>query len=81
MSHWDQRKIPAVWTLSPGEREVVVLLAEGLTRTEIAERRGVSIETIKTQVRHALWKTAARNSVQLVALCVAQGLIVLSEEE
>ena len=47
--------------LSPREREVLVLLAEGLRNREIAERLVVSEPTVKTHVRHVLEKLRLRN--------------------
>ena len=39
--------------LSPREREVVELLADGLSNREIADRLGVSVVTVKTHVANA----------------------------
>jgi DNA-binding NarL/FixJ family response regulator len=47
--------------LSPREREVLALLAEGLRNREIAERLVVSETTVKTHVRHILEKLRLRN--------------------
>ena len=42
--------------LSPKEREVMVLLASGFSRQEIADEQGVTIETIKHQLKTAYAK-------------------------
>jgi PAS domain S-box-containing protein len=61
--------------LTPREHEVVKLVALGCTGTEIAERLGLSPETVRTHVRHAMAKTGARTRAQLVAVAVSQRLI------
>src|SRR5271156_289853 len=47
--------------LSPRERGVLALLADGLRNREIAERLVVSEATVKTHVRHILEKLHLRN--------------------
>ena len=53
--------------LSPREREVLALLAEGLRNREIAERLVVSETTVKTHVRHILEKLRLRNRSEAAA--------------
>lgn len=50
--------------LSPREREVLALLADGLRNREIAERLVVSETTVKTHVRHILEKLHLRNRAE-----------------
>ncbi len=57
-------------TLSPREREILSLLADGLTGQTIAERLFLSPETVRTHVRNATSKLGARTRVQAVALIV-----------
>ena len=57
-------------SLSPREREILGLLAEGLTGHAIAERLFLSPETVRTHVRNATIKLGARTRVQAVALVV-----------
>jgi len=54
--------------LTPREREVLELLAEGLTVTEIAQRDVVSVPTVRTQVRNVLAKLGVTSQLQAVAL-------------
>lgn len=61
--------------LSPRAREVLELIALGLTNKEIGEILGVTGETIKSHVRQLLWRMDARNRVYLVTLAWEQGLI------
>ena len=59
---------PALAALSPREREVLELMATGLTNGEIAEKLVVSLPTVKTHVRSILAKLDARDRVHAVLL-------------
>jgi DNA-binding NarL/FixJ family response regulator len=59
---------PGLLALSPREREVLELMADGLTNGEIAEALVVSPATVKTHVRSVLAKLDARDRVQAVLL-------------
>jgi PAS domain S-box-containing protein len=59
--------------LSPREREVVRLVAMGMTSRQIAEELTVSSETVRTHIRNALGKTGTRTRAQLVAKAMARG--------
>lgn len=65
----------ALQLLTEREREVVALVAHGLSNDEIAERLFISPLTAKTHVSRALTKTGARDRVQLVVLAYRSGLI------
>ncbi|GAA2011014.1 response regulator transcription factor [Catenulispora yoronensis] len=56
------------------EREVLALIAQGLTNTEIAEQLHIGTGTAKTHVGHLLTKLAARDRVHLVILAYRAGL-------
>ncbi|MCR2053161.1 response regulator transcription factor [Actinomyces bowdenii] len=58
-------------TLTGREREVAILVAQGLVNSEIAEQLGISPATVKTHVSALLEKFGVRNRVQL-AVVVAQ---------
>jgi DNA-binding NarL/FixJ family response regulator len=65
---------PAVASLTEREREVVALVAAGLTNDEIAARLVVSPLTAKTHVSRAMTKLAARDRAQLVVIAYSSGL-------
>jgi DNA-binding NarL/FixJ family response regulator len=60
--------------LTPREVEVLQLIAEGLTNTEIAQRLVVSAATVKSHVNHIFAKIGARDRAQAVVYAYAQGL-------
>jgi DNA-binding NarL/FixJ family response regulator len=65
---------PGLAALTDREREVVALVAEGLSNEEIAARLVVSPLTAKTHVSRAMTKLAARDRAQLVVFAYAHGL-------
>ncbi|SDJ82296.1 regulatory protein, luxR family [Ferrimonas sediminum] len=52
--------------LTPAEKQVLNLLMEGLDGSEIADHRGVSKETVKSQLKSLLHKTDSRHQNQLL---------------
>jgi DNA-binding NarL/FixJ family response regulator len=64
----------AVASLTEREREVVALVAAGLSNDEIAGRLVMSPLTAKTHVSRAMTKLAARDRAQLVVIAYSSGL-------
>ena len=69
----------ALADLTDREREVVALVAQGLSNDEIAGRLVLSPLTVKTHVNRAMAKVRARDRAQLVVLAYRSGLVVPSE--
>jgi DNA-binding NarL/FixJ family response regulator len=65
---------PYIHTLTDREREVVGLVAEGLSNDEIAERLVVSPATARTHVSRSMIKLGARDRAQLVVFAYQSGL-------
>jgi DNA-binding NarL/FixJ family response regulator len=61
--------------LTDREREVMALVATGLTNDEIAERLVISPATSKTHVSRILLKLGARDRAQLVVMAYESGLV------
>ena len=61
--------------LTEREREVMALVAAGMSNDEIAERLFVSPATAKTHVSRAMVKLGARDRAQLVVLAYESGLV------
>jgi DNA-binding NarL/FixJ family response regulator len=64
--------------LTEREREVMALVAYGLTNHEIAERLVISPATAKTHVSRTMLKVHAHDRAQLVVLAYQTGLVVYS---
>ncbi|MFC7492620.1 MULTISPECIES: response regulator [unclassified Nocardioides] len=80
ISEFATRPATALDSADPGvltnrEREVVALVAHGLSNDEIAERMVLSPMTAKTHVSRAMTKLGARDRAQLVVFAYQSGLV------
>ncbi|MCS7283555.1 MAG: response regulator transcription factor [Anaerolineae bacterium] len=74
---YQERSCPPVGlieTLSEREREVLALLAEGLSNEEIAGELNIAVNTVRNHVRNILEKLGVRNRVQAAVYAVRCGL-------
>ncbi|MFJ6199988.1 response regulator [Micromonospora sp. NPDC092111] len=69
------RPHPRLAALTEREREVLGLVGEGLSNTEIAGRLVVSPATARTHVSRAMVKLGARDRAQLVVFAYQSGLV------
>jgi DNA-binding CsgD family transcriptional regulator len=74
-AHSHVHAVPASHPLTPREREMLTLLAGGLTAVEIADHLVLSRETVKSHVRNAMLKLGARTRTQAVVLALTYGEI------
>jgi DNA-binding NarL/FixJ family response regulator len=70
-----RRAAPTLESLTPREREVVVLVATGLSNDEIAAHLGISAPTAKTHVNRAMAKLHVRDRAQVVIAAYQGGLV------
>jgi two-component system response regulator NreC len=61
--------------LTEREREVLTLIAEGLSNQEIAQRLYISVKTVQTHRTHIMEKLGLHNRAELVRYAIRKGLI------
>ena len=66
-------------TLTKGERDVLLLVARGLTNQEIADQLGTSTSAVKTLIYQTCNKLEARNRIEAVLFAIRQGIINVDE--
>jgi DNA-binding NarL/FixJ family response regulator len=69
------RRVPGLTSLTGREREVVTLVAGGLSNEEIADKLYLSVSTAKTHATRAMAKLGARDRAQLVVIAYESGLV------
>jgi DNA-binding NarL/FixJ family response regulator len=76
----DQTPPAALDALTEREREVLSLVAHGMSNPEIAQQLVVSPATVKTHMSRILAKLNARDRAQLVMIAYETGLVLPGEE-
>jgi len=66
---------PRNFNLTPREREILALLADGQTQAQIATTLVVSPKTVSTHIQHLLSKLGVHSRAQAVALAFRVGLV------
>lgn len=70
----DRRLLDRFAVLTPRERDITLLVADGLSNEEIAARLSLSPFTVKTHAVRAMTKVGARDRAQLVSFAFRAGL-------
>lgn len=79
VAHGDELK--SYSALTSREREVLSLIAEGLTSREIAERLVISLNTVQTHRLHLMEKLNLHSRAQLMQYAVRLGLVKPPDDE
>lgn len=61
--------------LTPREREILQLLADGMSNADVAGKLFISQETVKSHVRHILAKLEADTRTHAVAIALRESII------
>jgi RNA polymerase sigma factor (sigma-70 family) len=61
--------------LTEREREILILVGEGMSNDDIADRLAISRHTVKTHVNRAMTKLGAHDRAQLVVIAYESGLL------
>lgn len=78
IAHPHSRPMTALGRLTGREREVLQLVAEGLSTKEIASQLEISVKTIETHRGHLMRKLEVRKVSQLVCRAIQEGLVSLA---
>lgn len=70
-----QASLSRLDTLTPREREVLLLVARGKSNQDIAHELVLSPVTVKTHINRAMSKLDARDRAQLVIIAYEAGLV------
>ena len=70
-----QASDPRIDSLTPREKEILVLMSQGMSNAEIADHLVVSATTVKTHVGNVLAKLDVRDRVQAVVVAYETGLM------
>ncbi|QCJ44091.1 response regulator transcription factor [Bacillus sp. S3] len=66
----DLQNTPAISSLTPREKEILLLVSEGRTNKQIAENLFIAENTVKNHIKNLLEKLGLENRVQLASYAV-----------
>jgi LuxR family transcriptional regulator, maltose regulon positive regulatory protein len=64
----DAETLKLRYDLSPSEAEILEMICAGMANHEIADRRNVSVNTVKTHISHLYTKLGVNSRTQAVAM-------------
>jgi two-component system, NarL family, response regulator NreC len=67
--------------LTPREREVLQLIAEGYTNQKIANELFISVKTVEAHKAHIMAKLHARNRTDLIRYAIRKGIVMLESAD
>lgn len=79
LTHTKDKKSSAYNALTPREREIVQLLAEGKNAKKIAVDLGISIKTVEAHRRQIMKKLKVHSIAQLTKYAISEGLTTLDD--
>ncbi|MBM3270014.1 MAG: response regulator transcription factor [Candidatus Sericytochromatia bacterium] len=75
LERWEHGDNRPVEELTPREKEVLALIASGLTNQEIADKLVISVRTVETHRSHIIDKLGIRKRSELVNYALRKGLV------
>jgi DNA-binding NarL/FixJ family response regulator len=79
LSRISEMNIAAGNVLTPREREILQLIAEGMSAKEIAGHLNLGIKTVETHRRNMMQKLKMNSIAELTKYAVREGLVALEE--
>ena len=67
-------------TISRRQLDILALMAGGMVNKQIAQRLGLSLNTVRNHVQNILYKLHAHSKLEAVATAVREGIVVRSSE-
>lgn len=71
----DNKHSTLIASLSPREREIFILLANGCPNREISKQLHISTRTVDTHRSNILKKLEVKTNAELVKMAIAEGLV------
>lgn len=77
MNKAGKQEISPLNLLTRREEELLKLVAEGFSNTEIAEKLFISVRTVETHKNHIMTKLDLKNTVELIKFAIKEGITEL----
>jgi DNA-binding NarL/FixJ family response regulator len=63
------------YILTPNQKELIVMLSNGLSQQAIAEQKGTSISNVEKTLKHVREKCHAKSNVELIKILMERGVL------